>query len=317
LKTAQQVEILMKIFIGSNILALIISLPNFDFYVSQTLSDVNRLSGKVGNSNEFSIYVSVAILMLLYFFAQSTKKSEKIIILILSIIMTLFVMLSGSRGGILFLIPVMIWQMIRFSKKNLPLLVLIMVSLLFLSSLLPSAYVDRIKAIPQDIITQSDTVGLRYGLWQYAIQLWKQKPVFGIGTGVFVYYSDQSPILHGVRNLQAHNTYITYLAENGIVGLGFFLFIIFKSIFNFEKVKQFKEGLAVFKNLAVTWESILLVFLLNGIKGNLNMNKIMWFSFAISVVLITIASQSIIRFSPLEEHQSTSQIRKEDLNNKR
>jgi len=70
----QEIETLMKLFIGANTLALLIVLPKLDFYTSQTSTNLRRLSGAVGNANEFSIYLSVAVLMLIYFYAGSKSK---------------------------------------------------------------------------------------------------------------------------------------------------------------------------------------------------------------------------------------------------
>ena len=231
-------------------------------------------------------------------------------LLVLAIGMTLAIILSGSRGGILFCIPVLAWQLWRLGWKNIPIMLLFGVSLLYLVSFLPVEYVGRIKQIPQSIFAQSDTVGLRFELWKYAIHLWQQKPILGIGTGMFVYLSDQSPVLRGLKNLQAHNTYITYLAENGIVGLALFLIIIIRSMINFEYVAHLKGKLIQFKNLAITWESILMIFLLNGIKGNLNANKIMWFSFAISIVLGGVVSHIDRPSSTSEDLLSPKSIRR-------
>jgi O-antigen ligase len=293
----QEIETLMKLFIGANILALLIVLPNFDQYVSTDLTQVRRLAGVVGNANEFSIYISVAVLMLVYFCVETKRRSTRFILLAFAILLVLPIILSGSRGSILFVFPVVVWQLWKFDKRNIPTIFLFLAGLVLFASFLPVEYISRLKGIPQDILTRSDTVGLRFELWEYAIELWKQDPIFGIGTGAFVYLSNQSPALHGMKNLQAHNMYITHLAENGIVGLGLFALIIIRSVTNFEKAMKLRVDSRSIRNLAVTWESVLLIFLLNGVKGNLNANKIMWFAFAISAVLVAVAGR-LTKLSP-------------------
>lgn len=71
------------------------------------------------------------------------------------------------------------------------------------------------------------TVAIRLDLWHAAIEEWKAQPVFGTGSGTYLYYGrmfrtermQQDPI-------DAHNDYLHLLAEYGAVGGVLFLFFL-------------------------------------------------------------------------------------------
>ncbi|MEP7013917.1 MAG: O-antigen ligase family protein [Verrucomicrobiota bacterium] len=70
---------------------------------------------------------------------------------------------------------------------------------------------------------------LRTAMWQIALKQWALKPVWGTGSGTYLYYARQ---FHTNKipgdPIYAHNDYVQLLGEYGLVGAaGFLLFIIF------------------------------------------------------------------------------------------
>lgn len=295
LTTQQKIETLMKIFIGANIVALLFTLQNFSFFLLAV--DGKRFSGLSGNANEFAVYLSVAEIMLLYFYKTGKGKFSKFIILSLALFFIMPIFLSGSRGAALFLVLALVWMVWRWGKKDFWIIFLFIGFIILLSFFLPPEYIQRMQQIPADIINQSDTVGFRYSLWNYAIALWRQKPVFGIGPGMFYYYSID---FLGTKHLLTHNTYITFLTENGIVGLSLFLFIVFRSAQNYEKaIRQNVHNFSM-KYLAISLEVIMLMLLMNATKQNLNSNKVLWIVFALSMVVTSLGKNSSQDLQELE-----------------
>lgn len=77
------------------------------------------------------------------------------------------------------------------------------------------------------LTTASQTTGTdpRLGLWARAIELWHSSPITGIGIGQYQLYSQD---VYGVsastgNGFIAHNTFLSFLSETGIVGLGILL----------------------------------------------------------------------------------------------
>jgi len=286
----QKIERVMFLFVAANLLAIIVSLQDFEFY--SNWGYINRLSGSQGNANEFALYLSVSVVILIYWAVRTKKRSYRFLAVILIIISLIPIILSGSRGAILFLIPVFFLQVYRISNHKLISLVLLLIVGLALFGILqtyfPIDYLNRVYGIPKNIIELSDTIGFRYEIWKYGLGLWSQKPVFGFGSGMFQHYSIYSPVLHGIKRVPAHSIYVTLLVENGILGLSLFLLIVGKTITNFERAILRNKSV---KQLAITWESILMIILLNGTKLDLATNKLLWFCIAISIVVSQIPKE--------------------------
>jgi O-antigen ligase len=282
----RNIEHLMIIFIISNISAVLISLLDYNL-VTQS-GQINQLAGLAGNSNEFGIYLSFSILMVVYFVGQVTKKFVQVLLILAAIGLGISLLLSGSRGSILFLIPVLLLQLLRLYNKRIFLILFIIATMvfaiIFVQPYIPAGFFQRMINIPAGILSGSDTIGERYSLWQYGLVLWAKNPILGIGSGMFQYYSIDSSLLHGTKTLMAHNAYITYLTENGIIGLLLFLLISIYSFINYEHAIRINGKDFHNKALAVTWEAIMLCILLNTIKGNWGDNKILWFCFGISMI---------------------------------
>jgi O-antigen ligase len=74
-----------------------------------------------------------------------------------------------------------------------------------------------------------DVRNIRIELWQATIQQWKLQPLFGTGSGTYLYYGRQFRT-EGMQldPVRAHNDYLDLLAEYGLVGAaGFLLFLAF------------------------------------------------------------------------------------------
>ncbi len=83
---------------------------------------------------------------------------------------------------------------------------------------------DYLSGRAQNVI---DTQDIRIDLWQAAIAQWKLQPVFGTGSGTYLYYGRhfRSERLQ-LDPVEVHNDYLHLLAEYGLLGAaGFFLFL--------------------------------------------------------------------------------------------
>jgi len=70
----------------------------------------------------------------------------------------------------------------------------------------------------------------RLASWAVAISLFKENPFFGVGVGNFsLYYQDRAlelGLIFRGEGRSTHSLYLEFLAEQGIVGLTFFMFIL-------------------------------------------------------------------------------------------
>jgi O-antigen ligase len=88
----------------------------------------------------------------------------------------------------------------------------------------------------------SSTKWERFGIWESAVKVWSESPIFGVGPGVFAgeYHRVQAPRLDGVNRylmdaVYAHNEFLDLLAAFGLVGFVFVFVLIFQIFLKLKK----------------------------------------------------------------------------------
>jgi O-antigen ligase len=145
------------------------------------------------------------------------------------------IVLTGSRGGYLsasfslLVFAVLSLAVVRRIGRNhfwsiagVGVIAAIFLALLVTFSVKKSSYLtDRAR-------NTFDIANMRADLWRGALQQWKLEPIFGTGSGTYLYYGrffrtdrvQQDPI-------HAHNDYLHLLAEYGLAGaVGMALFLV-------------------------------------------------------------------------------------------
>lgn len=104
------------------------------------------------------------------------------------------------------------------------------------------------KPVPAPAVTQpaapttelggTDSGKIRLYVWQGALSVWKNNPIFGSGLETFAFaYYQYRPVAHNLTSEwnylynKAHNEYLNYLATTGTVGIATYLFMIGSFLF--------------------------------------------------------------------------------------
>ena len=111
----------------------------------------------------------------------------------------------------------------------------IVLAVLFLSmwfvGLLPRSVVSRLTTAATDLITVSDVRGIEFYPWNYAVveriahwqaavSMAQAHPFFGVGLGNYAAAYEEHRLINWEEPLgHAHNLYLNFLAETGVVGL--------------------------------------------------------------------------------------------------
>ncbi len=179
-------------------------------------------------------------------------KSYKYIIQ--SLIVMVALMMTGKRTLFIIPIAVLLIYVILFSKNN-KLIKLAGVGLgitIFIIGayvLVPGAslIIDRI------VNSEGDVLSGREVFWNYAMEMFRQNPLFGKGFLSFNDYAFyQGFRYYGERwNYQAHNVYIQLLAETGIVG--FLLMTLLIILMLFKIISVVKEKPVFWNILLIYW----------------------------------------------------------------
>jgi O-antigen ligase len=162
------------------------------------------------------------------------------------------ILLTGSRTSLIAVIPFGLYLVgTRQIKPKTKLLVvsILLVSLLALIPFIPSTVVSRLSTLGSSI--ESRDLGGRFELWVEALQVFSAHPISGLGSGA----------LDSAIGSAAHNTFVSVLAETGVVGFILFLLILAIVIVQAVNVPNGNAGLwiAIFLTWAIgvfslSWE---------------------------------------------------------------
>lgn len=184
-----------------------------------------RIYSVFGNPNILAEYLILTIPMSVALFWQSKKLHKKILFLGTTLIMTLALVLTLSRGG---------W--IGFAVAALIFIVLVEKRILL--SLIPLS-VAAVYLLPQSIINRILSIGnladssnaYRIKIWDITLEIIKDNWISGVGFGHLPFKQTFETYIRTMPTYHAHNTYLQTAAEIGVPGLIaflFFLFILFK-----------------------------------------------------------------------------------------
>lgn len=106
---------------------------------------------------------------------------------------------------------------------------------LWFAGVIPTSVVNRLTTAATDLFTISDVRGIEFYPWNYAvverlahwqaaIGMAQEHPLFGVGLGNYAAAYDEFRLINWEAPLgHAHNLYLNFLAEAGIVGLSAYL----------------------------------------------------------------------------------------------
>jgi O-antigen ligase len=168
--------------------------------------------------------------------------------------------LTGSRGGLLTTIVALLivpLTMDRLTPGRLVTAVVVLAGAAGLAvAYVPDKIVERLSTTRAEV--QDASFGNRFTLWVAGVHAFERRPMMGYGTGEFV--QAVRPEL-GSRSNVAHNTYLSVLVEQGIVGLTLFLTMlvaVYRSVLRLPKLER-RFALLLLATLAIamlplTWE---------------------------------------------------------------
>ena len=223
-----------------------------EFNASCWVQDVAaRVFATLGQPNWLAGYLAMLIFPALYFFMTAATKKISITYFISLIAMYLAFTFTYSRGATLGLLAGLgvfaTLLLFKRSRRILPILGLFLViNLLFgsaftrfnLSNLFPKSSQPSLTFQQTAATTQLETGGTESGqirliVWQGALDIFKNYPIFGSGVETFAYsYYQFRPAVHNLVSEwdflynKAHNEYLNYLSTTGIVGFGSYSIII-------------------------------------------------------------------------------------------
>lgn len=227
--------------------------------------------------NAFFITVGISILFCIILI-KGVKYSKREIILFVLLFVAL--LLTGKRGHLLANIISMIFIILIYSKvkgislfnKITKIVILLSIFFLVIVTLIPQASAPIQRFLEKQ---DGDISSGRYQLYNYAFDMFKEKPAFGWGTGTF-------SNIYGTGN---HNLMLQLLSENGI--FGFLIFMAFIGFVFTYTIKKYKKTNVLSKTSYDRYYLISIYmqmfFITYGMSGNVLNDEYIFLVYMISV----------------------------------
>jgi O-antigen ligase len=212
--------------------------------------------GSFVNRHNFAAYIEMVIAIPLgLLFTGAIPRDKRLIYLTAIGLMGIALVLSGSRGGLVSLLAMVVFILILTNKSRdsgkagLKIgLTVLLVAVIIGGAILIGGESSLTRfaetAVSNDITTN------RTHIWNVTLQVIKNNLPFGAGIGAFAAAYTPYDTMNGIERVeQAHNDYLQILADAGIVGLilaGFFVYQLFRT--GLESIKTenlFRRGVAI------------------------------------------------------------------------
>lgn len=287
-----------------------IILPRFANSEIEELMRIYRrgsFTGFTWQTAYISGYMIYGLGIVFFSYKDIKLKSIRIIMLLSIPLMFYSLFLAGKRAHLVFMIAALILTFLfsteikKFSiqliKTGFILLIGVIVFVVLLSSYNPNPdsqfgkVFSRISETVEEISTGDDITSGRVYLYEYAIELFKEKPILGIGWRT---YSEMSVgVINTDRGSHPHNIYIQLLTELGLIGLILFmipvLFILFKTIKLLMNYNTYFRKNMLWRSLLRYSLYLQFFFLLYGLTGNLLTDRLFLFMYVFGISITTSA----------------------------
>ena len=173
-----------------------------------------RVFSTLENPNILAAYLDIVVCVLLGLFGTLKEKRIRILLGVGMILTLACVAMTYARGACLTIAVIMAVYGILKDKRILAAVAVLVAGFLLLNPVL----FERMSTMFTVVDTSSE---MRIAMWESTIQMILDHPLFGIGGGAYslVYPIYDTYIVDGsVTLVHAHNIYLNYLAEIGIVG---------------------------------------------------------------------------------------------------
>ncbi len=250
-------------------------------YVCIASSISNYLSGVVAEKWEVRYSatgvnaVDLALLLLLgiplawhLFLLADNKKNRLLkIINVLYIPLAIFsILLTASRTSLFAIIPALIfilWPKKLDIGRLIIISIFLVISLLVIRVLLPAGVIARLATASTSISTAD--FGGRVNLWKAALTVFENHPVLGIGGGT----------IYTTIGSAAHQTFLSVLAETGIIG--FLLFTCILAIVG-NQAARLPKGYSGF------WFTVIFVWVVGVLSLSWEATKATWVFFSLVII---------------------------------
>ena len=258
-------------------------------------SSLSRAAGLRGDPNDTAMLLGMATPFVYFKYINGNKKNHKLFYGLCAALIVIGIVLTGSRAGFLVMAGIAGAIMIHKPKasrlkifnwptpRNIMIIFVLLVMAVFLA---PKYYWERMATlISGEEMGASQSLYSRGYLLQKGFGIWLSNPIIGVGPGKFheAMYGDQVVKIEAKKQAVAHNMYIEFLAEFGIVGFIAFMGIVTLSIRRLLRLDKYLYRTSSYEHIGYMTALSLLSMLVFGFTLSQGYNSVMWFIIAIGI----------------------------------
>jgi probable O-glycosylation ligase (exosortase A-associated) len=280
------------------------ALETIRFYRFYGVPRVDTVGGVQGGANALAA-ILVLTLPIVFYKMSSRNIYEKVIAGGLLLAFLAAVILTGSRGGTLGLLAVLVLLVWRFRRKRRSLLILTLI-ILVSALVAPSHYWARTQTIidhDRDLSAQN-----RIDLWKAGLHMYSDHPYTGVGQGNYRYISPRYTELYYPDwrggGFVAHNMFIDLLAEGGVQTLLAFLLFVgwtFRELRRARRRLPPSSGGEDLRGLATALEIGFIGFMVCGFFLSGLFRDVFFWLLALGPVIAILADRESARWAGLKE----------------
>ena len=262
----------------------------------------------MGDENDFCMVMNMVVPFGYFLLFSATGVVQRMKYLGFLGTFILAAMVSLSRGGFIGLASVGAYCWYR-SPKKLNALIVVFVAVLFMLLLAPDKYWDEIASSTSEETMGTGTGANRLYIWGIGMEMFLSNPVIGVGQGNFpwtfeIYEAGRTFDGRSVSGRQAHNAWVTLVAELGLSGILIVGLMIVRCFMDLKLVRtslsparsiqkhsqtiQPGEDLRVY--LARAMEGSLIGFIMSGVFISILWYPSLWIMMALVVALRNISA---------------------------
>jgi O-antigen ligase len=221
------------------------------------------------NAVDLALLLLLAIPLAWRLFLNASRKKNRLLTLINICYIPLAVfaiLLTGSRTSLFAIIPALIfilWPNRLSISRYFFIAIFLAVSLLVIRSLLPAGTIERLASFSVSI--SSEDIGGRFTLWEQALAVFQAHPLLGSGSGT----------LNTLIGALAHQTYLSILAETGLIGASIFICIL-ATVLN--------QAARLLKGYSDLWFSVFFVWAIGVLSLSWEFTKATWIIFSFIII---------------------------------
>jgi len=191
--------------------------------------ELERLHGTAAHPNSFALLLIFFSVILIYFIFINSKIISRILLSLYLLLLFLLLIFTYSRAALIFYILFVSLVCIKFYRKKIFIIIIVLI-ILFAAFVFPLSghrmqvltrvdeSIYNIFILGKDI--HSSSFDWRLLNYKHLSAAYVDKPLFGYGLGASYKLSPWGDYIY------AHNDYIKFMVETGLIGLLGFLFVL-------------------------------------------------------------------------------------------